>query len=113
MINIKTTSELYTSILADIEAEFGISISLTGKVFLRAMAAVQAAKLRIFYLALGKVQKNIFVDTADPAAQGGTLERFGSVKLNRYPTAATAGEYLVTVTGTSGRDRDWETNMFF
>lgn len=102
MINIPTIAQLYTGILADLEAEYSINIPLVGKNFLRALAAVQAAKLKIAYLHIAKVQKNIFVDTADPESMGGTLERFGRVKLGRSPFVATAGEYTVQLTGTLG-----------
>lgn len=102
MITIPTTTELYNSILADLQATYGSSIPTFGKNFLRATAAVQAAKLKLYYLAIGKLQKNIFVDTADSESNGGTLERFGRIKLNRNPNPATAGQYDVTVTGTIG-----------
>jgi len=102
MANIPTLQELFNDILADLEAEFSINIPLVGKNFLRALAMVQAAKLKLQYLLIGRVQKNIFIDTADPQAIGGTLERFGLVKLGRLPFTATAGEYTVTVTGTTG-----------
>jgi len=111
MTTIPTTAELYTSILTDLEAELGIQISPIGRVFLRALAAVQAAKLKLFYLAIGFLQKNIFADTADPEALGGTLERFGRVKLNRNPFAATAGEYAVDVTGTIGATVEAQTTF--
>ena len=99
---IPTLKELFDDILANLEAEFNITIPLIGKNFLRVIAAVQAAKLKIFYLTIARVQKNIFVDTADPEAIGGTLERFGRVKLGRNPFNAIAGEYTVEVTGTIG-----------
>ncbi len=102
MITIPTLSELFEDILDDLEAEFNITIPGFGKVFLIALAAVQAAKLKLYYLAIGKLQKNIFIDTADPEASGGTLERFGRIKLGRNPFAATAGQYVVAVTGTVG-----------
>lgn len=102
MTPIPTLAQLYASIIADVEAELGIQIPATGRVFLRALAAVQAAKLKLFYLALGRVQKNIFIDTADPVAIGGTLERFGLVKLNRPPFPPIAGIYTIEVTGTIG-----------
>jgi len=102
MIIIPTLSELSDSILADIEATFGDNVPLFGKNFLRALAAVQAAKLKIYYLAIASTQKNIFVDTADPEASGGTLERFGRVKLGRNPFPAKAGQYDVEVTGSIG-----------
>jgi hypothetical protein len=102
MQQIPTLSEIYTSIISDIEGELGVQISPIGRSFLRALAAVQAAKLKLIYLLVGSVQKNIFVDTADPASRGGTLERFGRVKLNRNPFPAIAGRYDVDVMGTIG-----------
>lgn len=102
MIAIKTLSELYDQVKGDLETQYGGSIPLFGKIFLRALAAVQAGKLKLLYLALGGVQKNIFVDTAEPEASGGTLERFGRVKLGRNPFSASAGEYRIEVTGTVG-----------
>lgn len=102
MIRIPTLSELYSQIVADFESELGESIPLFGKSFLRATAAVQAAKLWINYKINAFVQKNSWVDTADPESMGGSLERFGRVKLNRNPYPATAGQYVVTVTGTIG-----------
>lgn len=102
MITIPTTAELYTAIINDLEAELGVQISPIGRVFLRALAGVQAAKLKLFYLGIAFLQKNVFADTADPESLGGTLERFGRVKLNRNPFPAVAGQYTVDVTGTIG-----------
>lgn len=102
MITIPTLQELYTDVLADLQAEYGTSVPTFGKNFLRALAAVQAAKLKIYYLAIGNLQKNIFADTADPEASGGTLERFGRGKLGRNPFPATPGEYTIQVTGEIG-----------
>ena len=102
MITIPTISELYTAVLADLQAEYGHSIPAFGKNFLRVVAGVQAARLHLYYRAIGKLQKNIFVDTADAEASGGTLERFGRIKLGRNPSPAIAGEYSITVIGTVG-----------
>lgn len=102
MITIPTLQQLYTDVLGHIEAEYGSSVPLFGKNFLRALAAVQAAKLKIYYLAIANLQKNIFADTADPEAKGGTLERFGRTKLGRNPFPAVAGQYVIEVTGTVG-----------
>ena len=99
MIQIPKLSELFNDILADLESELTVTIPLVGKIFLRALAAVQAAKLKLYYLTIGQLQKNIFVDTADPEDTGGTLERFGRIKLNRNPFAATAAQYDIDVTG--------------
>lgn len=101
MNNIPAIADLYTSILNDLQTEYGVTIPTTGKVFLRAMAAVQAAKLKLFYLSVAFLQKNIFVDTADPEASGGTLERFGRVKIGRNPFPATAGYPVIRVQGTA------------
>lgn len=101
-MNIPTLKELIDDILADLEAAFNIIIPLIGKSFLRALSQVQGAKLKLYYLTIARVQKNIFVDTADPEAVGGTLERFGRVKLGRDPFTAVAGEYTVEITGSIG-----------
>lgn len=98
MINIPTFKDLYDDIIADIEAEFGVTLPTFGKLMLRALAAVKAAKLKLFYLQIARVQKNIFADGADRD----TLIRFGLVKLNRTPFPATQGQYTCTVTGTNG-----------
>jgi uncharacterized phage protein gp47/JayE len=102
MVQIPKISELYSEILADFQAQLGVTVSPFGRVFIKALVAVQAAKLKLYYLALANVQKNIFADTADPQSMGGTLERFGFIKLGRYPNGATAGQYTVAVTGGAG-----------
>jgi len=102
MVRIKTTRELFDDIKLAIEAELGITIPLVGPVFTFAFAAVQAAKLRIFYLAISFLQKNTFVDTADSESIGGTLERWGRAKLGRSPFAAVQGQYEVEVSGDIG-----------
>lgn len=104
MRTIPTLKQLYDGIIADLESSqaFLITIPIFGKVFLRALAGVQALRLKMYYLALAAVQKNIFVDTADSESMGGTLERFGRVKLNRNPFPARQGQYYIQVTGTIG-----------
>lgn len=102
MINIPTISQLYTSIINDIQTEYGNTISPVGQVFLRPIAAVWAAKLRMQYINVARLQKNIFVDAADDELKGGTLQRFGRVKLGRNPFQAVAGQYVVEVTGSIG-----------
>lgn len=102
MTALPTLSELYDGILSDLQAQYGVTISFFGKSALRVIAAVQAGKFKLFYLVLGNLQKNIFVDTADSESIGGTLERFGRVKLGRNPFPAVAGVYIAEVTGTIG-----------
>lgn len=102
MITIPTLKQIYDDTISAIESEFSITIPSFGKNVFRSLSSVQSAKLKLYYLLLAKVQKNIFVDTAEPVSMGGTLERFGIVKLGRSPFPAVAGEYSVTVTGTLG-----------
>lgn len=102
MITIPTLNQLYSGILADLQTQYGATISPFGKSVLRAIAAVQAGKLKLYYLAIGNLQKNIFVDTAEPELIGGTLERFGRVKLGRNPFPAVAAQYIIQVSGTIG-----------
>jgi uncharacterized phage protein gp47/JayE len=85
-----------------LRSELGITKLWFGKVFLRVLATVQAAKIRLLYTAIAKVQKNIFADTADPESAGGTLSRFGLAKLSRNSYPATAGIYTIDVTGETG-----------
>lgn len=102
MINIPTISQLYNGILADLETQYNNTISPVGKSFLRALAAVQAGKLKLYYLAIANLQKQMGPDTADPESIGGTLERYGRIKIGRDPFQATAAQYAVVVTGTIG-----------
>jgi hypothetical protein len=101
MINIPTLVQLYNGVKADLQTQYNATIT-AGKSFLNALSATQAAKLKSFYLAVANLQKNIFVDTADPAAIGGTLERFGLVKLGRNPKPAVAAQYSVQLSGVAG-----------
>lgn len=101
-VNIPTFKQLYDDIIADLEAELNITIPIFGKSFLRAFAVVQASKQKLYYLSIANLQKNIFVDTAEPEALGGTLERYGRIKLGRSPYKSTPGSYQVSVTGDIG-----------
>ena len=100
-MTVPTYVSLYNSVLSDLRSKLNIN-SIIGKVALNAVALVQAAKLKIYYSYLAFVYKNIFPDTADPESLGGSLNRFGYMKLNRYPFSATAGEYTIQVTGEIG-----------
>jgi len=100
-MTIPTFDDLRQSVLNDLRNKLEIS-TIIGKFFFNAFALVQAGKLKLIYLTAAFVYRNNFPDTADPEALGGTLERFGFVKLNRYPTPPTAGEYQIQVSGTIG-----------
>lgn len=102
MTTLPTITQLYDDCLAQLQTKLGVTVPLFGKNFLRALAGVQAALLWLLYQVVGDVQKNIFVDTAYSEAAGGTLERFGRVKIGRNPYPATQGQYTATVTGIAG-----------
>lgn len=102
MVTIPTFAQLYNDVLNDLQSQYTATIPVFGKVFLRALAAVQAGKLKLFYLGLANIQKNIWPDTADSVSIGGTLERFGLVKIQRNPFPAVAAQYTVQVTGING-----------
>jgi uncharacterized phage protein gp47/JayE len=102
MNQIPTLQQIYSQVLAEMESQMNITIPLFGKSFLRALAMVQAAKLWHLYLRLSIVQKNVWIDTADSVANGGTLERIGFVKLGRYPNPAIQGKYICTVNAEDG-----------
>lgn len=102
MINIPSLQALCLDLIAQLEAQYGDSISNTGKSALRATANTLGGQLKLFYLGLANAQKNMLPDTADSVAVGGTLERWGFIKLGRYPYQATNGEYTLQVTGSVG-----------
>lgn len=102
MITIPTLQELKQQIEADIEAAYQESMPTFGKVMLRAISAMQAGKIWLLYKVLGYIQKNVWADTADPEATGGTLERIGRIKLGRNPFPAVAGQYTIQITGLVG-----------
>lgn len=111
MNTLPTLSQLYTNALNDLESQYSVTISLTKKVALRAFAAMEAGQLWLMYKRIGFLQKNIWVDTADPEALGGTLERFGRIRLGRNPYPAVAGQYYVTITGSIGATIDAQTTF--
>lgn len=102
MTNIPTVEELKERLITGFESEYRISINRDEKNLLVVTAIVFAGALWLYYLAIGYLQKNIWYDTADPVAKGGTLERFGKTILRRYPYGATQGKYSASISGTAG-----------
>ena len=100
-MNIPKFENLRQSVLNDLRNKLGVS-TMVGKMFLQVFALVQAAKLKLIYLTAAYIYRNIYPDTADSETLGGTLERFGIVKLGRYPNPPTAGKYQIQVTGEAG-----------
>lgn len=101
MATIKTKQQIYDEIVLDLENKLGITLSAFGRVLLRILALVYAGALKLVYLSIGFVQKNVAPDLADPEEKGGTLDRFGLLKLGRKRFPATQAQYTATVTGTT------------
>ena len=104
MTTAPTLTELYQAISSDFKQSFSINSENDLKRTLIALASSNAGMLKLFYLALLDVQKNIYPDLADSENNGGTLERFGRVKLGRDPYPSTQGFFKITVTGTIGAE---------
>lgn len=98
---IPTIVELYAKAEADLKNKLNLSDDDL-KFVVNVMAGVWAGQLKLCYLYLGDIQRNIFPDTADPADQGGTLEELGQIYLNRQRFPATNGVYVANVTGSAG-----------
>ena len=102
MITAPSLSDLNSAISSNFKSQFGITSTGDLKRVLSVIAASDAGMLKLFYLALLDVQKNILPDLADYEANGGTLERYGRLKLGRDPNPATQGRYTVSITGVNG-----------
>lgn len=107
---IPSIQQLYTKLVTDIKNSLGILAALV-KFVINALSGVLAAQLKLLYLYLNDIQNNQFPDTADTAANGGTLERQGQIYLNRQPFPATDGVYTSTVTGVTGSVVDAQTTF--
>jgi hypothetical protein len=102
MITAPSISDLYAAISANYKSQFGISTENDLKRVLTALATNDTGLQKLFYIALLDVQKNMYPDLADSESMGGTLERYGRIKLFRDPYPATQGLYTLTVTGVNG-----------
>jgi hypothetical protein len=70
MATIKTKQQIYDEIVLDLENKLGITLSTFGRVLLRILALVYAGALKLVYLSIGFVQKNVAPDLADPEEKG-------------------------------------------
>lgn len=98
---IPTISNLYNQISTDLRSRLGIS-NLILKSVLKAISSVLAAQFKLIYLFLSDIQNNVFPDTADTEANGGTLERIGRIQIGRNPRPATVGVINISVNGLVG-----------
>lgn len=101
MREIPNLTEIKDTIANDLKNKLNLSDSNLRYV-LDAMDSVLAAQFKLVYLYLSDIQNNIFPDTANVEADGGTLERLGRIYLNRNPRPATSGVYKLSVSGTAG-----------
>lgn len=97
-MNTPTIKELQQSITNALTSRLGISLSPNSSYVIRSIANAIAGVVKILYLAIAKVEQNIYIDTAD----ADTLQRFGIVELGRGRFNATQGRYTATATGLDG-----------
>lgn len=112
MANLPLLADLVSDIISDLQSEYGINISDEQQVALRAFGATESGQQWLQYKVLGFVQKQVWPDTADPESIGGTLERFGRVRLGRNPFPAVATKLVVSVTGTAGAVLPAQTTIY-
>ena len=101
MKKIPTTNELYDSISSDLRSKLNI-IGNSLRNVLNAFALVLAGQIKLIYLFLGDIQDNCFPDRATTEKNGGTLERFGRMYLNREMFPDSTGVFNISVTGVIG-----------
>lgn len=93
-----TIIELKQQISKDLRNRLSISDDKLKKV-LDALSGVLAAQFKLAYLGVEDAQRNLYPDTADTFENGGSLNRLGSIYLNRDIRPATSAIYSVNVTG--------------
>ena len=98
MTTIPTIQEIFSDLLSKMEAEFDVTLSPALKKVLQVIAGVLAGIMKLYYISISAMQKNIWVDTCDYE----TLVRYGVIILGRYPFAPVAAQYTISVTGTAG-----------
>lgn len=101
MKQIPTINDLKDVLANDFKTKLNLSDTQL-KYVLDAMSSVLAAQFKLTYMFLSDIQNNVFPDTADLEANGGTLERLGRIYLNRNPRPSTQGVYRIKLTGTAG-----------
>jgi len=103
MQEIPTIQQLKDNIKNDFKTKLNLSVSDL-KYVLDVFDGVLAAQFSLAYQFLRDIQDNAFPDTATSELNGGTLERFGRIRLSRNPRPQTAGVFKIQVTGSIGAD---------
>lgn len=100
-VKIPTYNSILTNTTNTLKSELGITNTFLGRVFLLPLAIVISGLIKLLYLQLSFVQKQLWVTSADTELQGGKLEEFARTKgLTRFQ--GSQGIYLLDVTGQSG-----------
>lgn len=98
MTTIPTIEQLKENIISNIQSEFGITLNPVLKALLKAIAIVFAGVWWLFWIAIGALQADLWVDTCSLQM----LIRYGVIILGRNMFQAVAAQYTCTVTGTTG-----------
>jgi len=93
--------ELQETLANDFRSRLNLSDDDLKKV-LNAFDIILTAQFKLLYLFLSDIQNNVFPDTADLEANGGTLERIGRIQLGRNPLPATVGVFEFSAVGVAG-----------
>ena len=101
MAVIPTIAEIYSNLSSDLRNRLEISDDGLRKV-LDAIAISLAGQFKLTYLSLADIQNNVFPDTADLGENGGTLDRFGLIHLNRIRRPSTSGIFTVSLIAEAG-----------
>lgn len=102
MNNIPSVQDIYLSIIQDFENRLGVNLQGWGRFFIKAWAMVMAGWFYMLFTKNYYVYRNMLPDTADSTSEGGTLERWGLIKLGRLPFNATSGKYIIKGVGENG-----------
>ena len=102
MNDIPTIKEIYDKIIQDFENNLNTTLQDWGRYFIKAYAMVVAGWMYMLFVKNYFVYRNMLPDTADSTKNGGTLERWGLIKLNRLPFKATQGKYMIEGNATIG-----------
>lgn len=98
---IPTIAELREAISNDLNSRLNLQQNPLKRV-LNAFVIVFSGLFRLAYNYLFDIQNNVFPDTADSEAVGGTLERQGRIYLGRNPFPASSGVFTFSTIGISG-----------
>ncbi len=98
---IPTIQQINEQIQNDLRQRLSLSDDDMRKVF-SAVSAVLSGQIKLVYLYLADIQRNLFPDSADAVEDGGELERLGMIYLNRNRRPATDGYYKVRLNGVAG-----------